>query len=73
MLAREVRLRLLAEGTKLPDELTDLLMRRLLLVAREVLIERLAEGEEVQLKGLGTWSPYVINQSAWAFREGVRT
>lgn len=72
MLAHEVRLRLLAEGAKLPDGLTEKLMQRLLLVAREVLIERLAEGEEVQLKGLGTWSPYVIVQSAQAWRDGVR-
>lgn len=72
MLAHEVRLRLLAEGATLPEGLTEKLMQRLLLVAREVLIERLAEGEEVQLKGLGTWSPYVIVQSAQAWREGVR-
>ncbi len=72
MLAHEVRLRLLAEGVKLPEGLTEKLMQRLLLVAREVLIERLTEGEEVQLKGLGTWSPYVIVQSAQAWREGVR-
>lgn len=72
MLAHEVRLRLLAEGAALPEGLTEKLMQRLLLVAREVLIERLAEGEEVQLKGLGTWSPYVIVQSAQAWREGTR-
>lgn len=72
MLAREVRLRLEAEGVKLPAGLTGLLMERLLLAAKEVVIERLAEGEEVRLDGLGTWSPYVISQPAQVFREGVR-